>query len=152
MESFEKKWCEWSVDDALKWFEFALNVNDKTDDVGDIEDFSSSDDEDEDDETDEKQTEINEEIDFEHVKSRLFVVGFNSKKELPILVKPFQFERFGFKNKKDRKLLCKKTKQLIEKYPKMKSKKSTKKQSNNKHKNKDNQNDVNLEGFVQDTN
>ena len=50
---------------------------------------------------------MNKEIDFEHVKSRLLVIGFNSKKELPIiiiLVKSFQFERFGFKNKKDRKI------------------------------------------------
>ena len=76
-------------------------------------------DEDEDDE-------INKKINFQHVKSRLSVVGFNAKEDLPILVKPFQFQRFGFKNKKDCKLLCKKTKALVKKYPK-KRKKSKKK-------------------------
>ena len=137
MDSFEKEWCEWSVDDTLKWFEFVLS--DKTDSDDD-------DDDDDNDETEDEKQETNEEIDFEHVKSRLYMIGFNSKKEFPILVKQFQFERFGFKNKKDRKILCKKAKQLIQKYPKTKSKKSKKKQGGRKQK------DVGLEGFVQDTN
>ena len=141
IDSFEKKWCEWSIDDTTQWFEFVLGGNDKNKD--DSSDSDSSDDED-DDETDEKKQEIiNVEVDFKHVLSRLNMGRFNAKKELPVLVKAFQFERFGFKNKRDRKLLVKKTKQLVEKYPRIKRKKSKKKQKND---------NVELEGFVQDTN
>ena len=45
IDSFEKKWCEWDVDDTKKWFEFVLNtkglkinVDNKYDDDYQIED------------------------------------------------------------------------------------------------------------------
>ena len=139
VDSFEQKWCEWSIDDTTKWFEFVFSCNYKIEDYSSSSDSSDEDDDDED-ETDEKKQEANAQIDFKHVHSRLTVVGFNAKKDLPVLVKPFQFKRFGFKNKKDCKLLFEKTKQLIAKYPRIKRKK---KQKNDK---------VDLEGFVQDTN
>ena len=70
---------------------------------------------------------------------------FDAKKDFPVLVQPFQFERFGFNNKQDCKLLCKKTKRLVEKYPRKKkiSKKSIRQQKKGE--------DC-LEGFIQDTN
>ena len=129
IDSFEKKWCEWSIDNTTQWFEFVLSCDYKTENYSDSDSDSSDDDED-DDETDEKKEEANKEVDFKHVESRLNVVGFNAKKDLPVLVKPFQFKRFGFKNKRDCKLLFNKTKQLVEKYPRMKRKKSKKKQKN----------------------
>ena len=79
---------------------------------------------DSDDETDEKKQAMNVhvEVDFKYVESRLNVVGFNAKKDLPVLVKRFQFQRFGFKNKSDYKLLIGKTRQLVEKYARIKEK------------------------------
>ena len=65
---------------------------------------------------------INEkEVDFQDIKSHLFRIEFNAKEDFPVLLKPFQFKRFGFKNKNDCKLLCKKTKLLVKKYPKEKN-------------------------------
>ena len=68
-------------------------------------------------------------IDFEFIKSRLTMFHFNARKDLPFMMKSYHFKRFGFKNKKDCTLLCKKTKLLMQKYPK--------KGKKNKHKNKD---------------
>ena len=148
IDSFEKTWYEWSIDDTIEWCEFVLScpgkgLNEDDDDYSDNSDSTDDEDEDEDETDDYKQEIINEEIDFNYVKSRLLLFGFKSKKDLPMLLKPFQFKRFGFKNKKDCKLLCKKTQQLIEKYPR-KHKKSKKKAVN--------KNEQGLEGFVQDTN
>ena len=151
IDSFEKKWCEWDVDDTKKWFEFVLNckglkIDEKDDDEYDddyqIEDYSSSDSSDDDDEQDEKKQDTSQ-IDFNDVKSRLIMMNFKAKREFPLLLKPFQFEKFGFKNKQDCKLLCKKTKILMKKYPRKKGK-NTKKQNNKCQ--------DGLEGFVQDTN
>ena len=132
INSFEKKWCEWDVDDTTEWFKFVLNMKNGGDDDYEIDDYSSSDtsdgshdDQDENDHElldDEKKQELNEEIDFQDIKSHLLSIHFKSKKDLPMLSKTFQFKRFGFKNKKDCKLLCKKTQQLIEKYPKKRKK------------------------------
>ena len=103
--------------------------------VYEIEYYSSSDhdddDEDEydnkvnDDDIDNKMSESN--IDFAHVKSRLFAMQFNCKKDLPMILKSFQFKKFGFNNKQDCKLLCKNTKLLIDKYPKKHKKSKNKK-------------------------
>ena len=154
IDSFEKKWCQWTVNDALQWFDFILNtksLNFNEEDDYEIEDYSSSDDEDdeddEEDETDEKKQEINEKINFQHVKAHLSGIMFNAKEDLSILAKSFQFQRFGFKNKKDSKLLCKKTKQLVKKYPKrIRSKKKASQKKESMH-----DLESNLEGFVQDT-
>ena len=159
INSFEKKWCEWSVDETIGWFEFVLNSQNgdimNEDDDYEIEDYSSGSDSssnNENERDDEKhEAEVNEKVDFEHAKSCLFAMKFNAKKDLQVSVKSFQFERFGFKNKKDCKLLCKKTKELVEKYPRISKKSKAKNNKTNKQEQKD-KNDYNLEGFVQDTN
>ena len=159
--SFEKRWCEWSVDETTQWFAFLLDtksVDIYGDDDYEIEDYSSStsnsgDENDNDEEDDEKKQETNEVlVDFKHVESVLYGMDFNAKKYFPVLLKPFQFKTFGFGNKQDRKLLCKKTKALIEKYPR--KSKSNKKYQKSKEKNNNNinNNEYNLEGFVQHTN
>ena len=146
--SFEEKWREWSVDDTVEWFEFVLNT--KGLNLNDENYSSSDDDEDEDnDETEDKKQEINEDIDFKHVKLHLSGIEFNAKEDLPVLVKPFQFKRFGFKNKKDCKLLCKNTKLLMKKYPK--KRKKSKKNVDPAGEKEENTCDSTLEGFVQDT-
>ena len=168
IDSFEQRWCEWDINDTIEWFKFVLNAknlnlnlignNDDNDHDYQIEDCSSSSDDNSGrgniDQDDEKQKlEMIEAIDFKYIKSKLLSTEFGAKKYFPILFKPFQFKQFGFKNKKDQKFLCKKVKQLIEKYPKQK------KQSKNKNKNKkqqekrikNNVNDFEVEGFVQDT-
>ena len=159
INTFEKKWCEWDVDDTIEWFKFVLNMKNGGDDDYEIDDYSTSDssdssDDDDDDENDhellddEKKQELNE-IDFQDIKSHLLSIHFKSK-GFPMLSKTFQFKRFGFKNKKDCKLLCKKTQELIEKYPKKgkKSKKHSKRQDNHGS----TRNNSNMEGFVEDTN
>ena len=163
IDSFEKRWCEWSVDDTIEWFEFVLSQDSEHiyDNDYEIEDYNSSDSSDDDndeEEDDEKQhvrdREVTELIDFKQVRSYLCGLGFNTKKDLPILVKSFQFERFGFKNKNDCKLLCKKTKGLVKKYPRKsnKSKKKNKTRKNQKENVMSKRNDVRLEGFIDDTN
>ena len=72
-------------------------------------------------------------------------MNFNARKYFPVLVKPFQFEALGIKNKQDCKLLCKTTKMLLEKYPK-RNIKSRKKSSTGK-----NHHNCRLEGSVEDT-
>ena len=154
IDSFEKKWHQWDVDDTSRWFEFVLNSkglvmneDDRYDDY-EIEDYSS----DSSTKADEQKQEISisrqDLIDFNDVKSRLIMMGFRAKREFPVLLKPFQFEKFGFKNKQDCKLLCKKTKMLIEKHPRKKAKKM---KQENKTPPKDCKAYLGLEGFVQDT-
>ena len=163
INTFEKKWREWNVDDTIEWFKFVVNMKNGGGDDYEIDHYSSSetsdssDDEDKNDHKldDEKKQGINEEIHFQDIKSHLLSIHFKSKKDLPMLSKTFQFKRFGFKNEQDCKLLCKKTQQLIEKYPKKgkKSKKHSKRQNNDgsSGKNKTKGNDIDVEGFVQDT-
>ena len=136
----------------MQWFEFvlslnvhSLNINENND--YEIEDYSS-------DSTcsyDQKQQayllSIHDLVDYNDVKSKLLILGFKPKRELPVLLKPFQFARFGFKNRQDCKLLCQKTKLLIEKYPKNKRNKSKKQ---NQKTQKDCKSNNGLEGFVQD--
>ena len=134
-----------------------LGVSDGNDDY-EIEDYSSSDnDEDNNDENEynddykanDKQRKMDKVIghDFQHVKTRLFAMQFNAKKDLPMMVKPFQFKKFGFNNKQDCKWLCKQAKSLVKRHPRQ-SNKSKKRHLNNKNDN----NLAGLEGFVEDTN
>ena len=73
IDSFEKKWCEWSINNTIEWFEFVLkskgltaNLNGVGNDY-EIEDYSSDDEyEDEDnDDTDDTKQEMNKEIDLQ---------------------------------------------------------------------------------------
>ena len=153
IDFFKQTWQEWSVDDTIKWFKLALNgINASSDDDYEIEDCSSDSSYDE---TDDRKQQIllsnHDPIDFNDIKSQLLILGFKAKREIPVLLKPFQFERFGFKNKKDCKLLCKKTKLLIKKYPKIKAKIS-KTHNCCRTTEKNNKNGPGLEGFVEDTN
>lgn len=47
IDSFERKWCEWNINDAIKWFDFVLKVqngNDRSIDYDyEIDDLSSDD-------------------------------------------------------------------------------------------------------------
>ena len=155
IDSFEQRWYEWNINDTIEWFKFVFSV--RTVDDNDLE-YSSSDSsnsssngddnielQDGDDEKKQLEMIVREtqtiEIDFKDIKSNLLSMKFNSKKYFPILLKSFQFERFGFKNKKDQKYLCKKVKQLIAKHPR--KKKKTKKK---------NVKQFEVEGCVQDTN
>ena len=168
IDSFEKKWCEWSIDETIKWFEFVLNStninlelnqdNERYHDY-EIEQYSSDSSNDDEnvnetddykDKNDDAKTAVASTINFQHVKSRLVEMNFNTKRYFPVLVKPFQFEAFGIKNKHDCRLICKKTKRLVAKYPKKINKSS--KRSRTKVQVNDNSNhDSNVEGFVQDT-
>ena len=139
-DEFERRWCDWSVNDTIKWFQLTLinskNINLNGDDSnnsnsnnnnGDEIQECSSESSDEDDDGDDETNNYNHDAtDYQHVQKLLFAMDFNAKKDLPILVKPFQFKRFGFKNKNDCKLLCKKTQQLVKKYPKKERKQSQK--------------------------
>ena len=72
---------------------------------------------------------------------------FRAKKRLPLIQKSFQFREFGFKNKHDRRVLCRATKPLIKKYPRQHSK--------NRKSAKSSKADIGgmqgLEGFVENT-
>lgn len=50
---------------------------------------------------------------------RMKQVGFRSRKNLVVLTKSFQFKQFGIQSKVIRKLLCRETKRLVTKYPKI---------------------------------
>ena len=182
IDSIEKEWTQWSIDDALKWFDLILKMEKSKEDgpkfndnncdsdsdyeIDDYSSGSSSSDGSESDfqETienninndDEKERELKKsnrkiksgnEINFQDIKSRLEATAFRARKDLPFFIQPFNFKQCGFKNKKDCEILCKHTKQLIEKYPKEKKMKSRK--SIVKHSNVNDDDD--LEGVVQDT-
>ena len=164
IDSFEERWYEWSIIDTVEWFKFTLNSKNMNggdhDDDYEIEDYSSDDSSDSNsddmnDNDDEKEAlEMRQKIgiDFKNVESNLLQMKFNCKKYFPIILKPFQFEPFGFKNKKDQKYLCQKVQALIIKYPKKKNNKKLN-NKNTKRQTKDSKvNDFELEGFVQDTN
>ena len=116
IDSFEKRWSEWDINDTIEWFKFVLNQT-KVDDSGD--DNINIELQDDDDEKKQLEMTVTEtiEIDFEDIKSNLLQMKFNCKKYFPILLKLSQFETFGFKNMKDQEYLCKKVKQLMKKYP-----------------------------------
>ena len=158
IDSFEKEWTKWNVDQTIIWFKLILknvknnecNNNNNSDRDYEIEyygcssdDTSSSNDSEE--ENDEKK-DIEQEIDFIDIKSKLEAIGFRSKKDLPLFKSELNFKQCGFKNKNHCKLLCKQTKLLIKKYPKLKRKKS--KKVNEKDKTDDYDD---LEGMVKDT-
>ena len=153
IDLFERRWYQWNITDTIEWFRFTL------DDKNMYEEYSSdssSEHVDDDDDNDEKQLQVSKmiepiAIDFKHVESILLSRDFSAKKFFPILVKSFQFEPFGFKNKNDQKLLCKKVKQLVTKYPKNK-KKINKRNSKANKRDENNVNQFELEGYVQATN
>ena len=175
IESFEKEWTQWTVDDTIQWFDFVLKMerlrrdNDEPQTAAgkhnsgydsnseDYSDESSSSDDNRDDRDDEKERELkneknkkSNEIDFQDIKSKLLSTGFRAKKDLAFFVQPFNFKQCGFKNKKDCKILCKQTKKLMEKYPKKRKHKNNKsKKSIMKNQHVDD--DYDLEGVVQDT-
>ena len=88
--------------------------------------------------SDSKQTA--QEIDYKSIEKRLLMIEFRPKQYLPLIQKPLHFKQYGFKNKKHRKLLCKCTKKLLQKYPK-----------NQKQKKKKKSNHQSVEGHVDDT-
>ena len=153
----------WSIDDTIKWFKFILNsktnykgIETKDNDY-EIEDYSSSSDEEEDDDdeddndgTKHQKIQRQETINFKHVESCLLRMDFKAKKDLPLLLKWFQFKRLGFRNKQDCKLLCKKATLLVGKYPRRSNK--IRKKSHNIGIKQHNMTDFGLEGIVQDTN
>ena len=180
IDAFEKKWFEWTIDDTIRWFDFVLKCKDSgdsdhSDSDYEIHDCSSDESESErDDENengsnaitmdmDEKKQEINDivvstPIDFTNVKIRMEAMEFRAKRDFGLILKPFQFKRFGFRNKNDCKLLFKQTQLLLKKYPK-KSKNKSKKSKNKRNdidddskQQENNFDDAGLEGFVQDTN
>ena len=166
INEFESKWRQWKIADSIKWFEYVVasdcitNENDigdeseSEDDSGDT-DSDDNDTDNDDGETggnkendekkdmvcnmsDSKQTE--QEIDYKLIEKRLLMIEFRPKQYLPLIQKPLQFKQYGFKNKKHRKLLCKCTKKLLQKYPK-----------NQKQKKKKKSNHQSVEGNVDDT-
>ena len=160
-ETIEKNWYNWTIDETIAWFEYTL----KTQDLGfGGNDYYSSGESSDDDNSNSKDSNYNsvwthtdtDKVDFDinSIKKHLVNIDFKAKNDLPMLMKSFQFKRFGFNNENDCKILCIKTRQLLKKYPK-KSKGNYKKKNTNK--NNDNSCDngyddnLNLEGFVQDT-
>lgn len=134
IDLFESKWCEWNIDETIKWFDFVIkwnnyNDNKKIDDQKNTNDHDSdyeiefySDDDDDDSLSGDSKNDCNSSYaDYKFVKSRLTMFQFNAKKDLPFMMQLHHFKRFGF-NTKESKLLCKCTKQLIQKYPKKRKK------------------------------
>ena len=148
VNELESKWAHWNVNDTVQWFfEYVLStryeshvVNDSDYEIEDLSDSDSDDDESEnsndgaargDNEDDEKSNlnihNVNDfnlkTVDYKLISKQLLSIGFRSKKNLPLIQESFQFRQYGFENKKDRQILCEKTKQLLKKYPKQESKK-----------------------------
>ena len=161
-ETIEKNWYNWTIDETIAWFEYTL----KTQDLGfGGNDYYSSGESSDDDNSNSKDSNYNsvwthtdtdtDKVDFDinSIKKHLVNIDFKAKNDLPMLMKSFQFKRFGFNNENDCKILCIKTRQLLKTYPK-KSKRNYKKKNTNKNNNSSNNgydDDLNLEGFVQDT-
>ena len=156
IDEFEQKWTQWNVDDTLNWFSFVLKCKKYSSiDDGNVNSDCKNDESDDSDTSDasESESESNgsrkrEKVDYKKVRNLLIAINFRAKKNLPLMLKSFQFKQFGFQNKNDCKLLCKQTKLLMEKYPK-KSKKSKSKRKQ-KFKQPNNDHDL-IEGFVQET-
>ena len=72
----------------------------------------------------EPKIDVEEEINFDLIEKQLLMIKFDAKKYFPLIQEPVQFRQYGFNNKKHRKILFIKTKQLIQKYPKQKKKKT----------------------------
>ena len=89
-------------------------------------------------------------FDFGTVKAQLEAMQFRANQDLPIIVKSFQFSRFGFKNKQDCKILCKQTKLLMKKYPK-ETNRNRKNNTVSINRDQENQVDAVMEGFICDT-
>ena len=148
IESFEKRWYEWDINDTLKWFDFILKTRDCTCDcdVSSSEDDSEQDSEDND---DHDNTNINSgEFDKQFVKSRLEAFDFSAKMNLPYMMKPFHFQQYGLKNKFHCRLLSKNTKRLIKQYPRKNSKhKKQRTQKETEKENSDDENEIDLESL-----
>ena len=170
IDSFEEKWCKWNIDDTIQWFDFVLkcknsnykyidenenydnckHLNYVSDSDYEIEDYSSSSDDSYSDEDEKKHehgdlTSIN--LNFKNVKIRMEAMEFRAKRDFGLILKPFQFKRYGFKNKNDCKLLFKQTQLLVKKYPKKSQNNGKQLQDKKQHYSSDQR----LEGLVHDT-
>ena len=154
INSFEQKWTQWTIDETVQWFDFVLKNSDNNDyEIG--YDSSGSEDSENSEDNDEKKVDLDDnDIGYQSIISKLQLMNFRAKTNLPYLGKAFHFQQFGFKNKLHCKILCQQTKKLIAKYPKKAkvTKTKNKKQGGydaSKIKNLDNSN---VEGFVPETN
>ena len=161
IEDFESKWQQWNVNDSIKWFKYILTSS--SNDYQDIEDSDDSDESDSSDElhenqddekhgvlssggnmSDDSKSRIRSKIvDYKLVESQLLLTHFRAKTYLPTIKHSLQFKQYGFKNKQNRKILCKYTKELMKKYPKQNKKKKRKVSKKEKQKS--------VEGNVEDT-
>lgn len=142
INSFEKDWTKWTIDDTVKWFDFVIKKHDMdgmdhdNDNKFDSECYSSSSSDDEENENDDNGNEN----DYGYIIQKLNNMDFRARKNLPYFQKSFHFKQIGFNKRQNCKILCKETKKLMKKYPNSKKK---------KHSIKDNE--FQTEGFVEDT-
>ena len=148
---------KWTTHDAIKWFKFALASNDSIDNDYVIENLSDDDSDNEgdvDNQHDEKQQqqhnvivkEKKQQLDYNIIEQQLRRIKFRSKRHLLLIQNQFHLHSYGFDNKCDRKILCNAIKQLIHKYPKTQDN-----NSNSKQKRNENQENNDIEGFVEAT-
>lgn len=129
----EKNWVNWDLKETILWFKYnLLTVRN-----GDVYDDSDDDSEDEMERGGGINVNINGDIDWNKIESTMKSFGFRAKRNFPNMNNHYIFKQFGFENKFHCKLLCQKTKRLLQKYPKA-----------NKKNNKNNK----VEGMVEDTN
>ena len=135
---------KWNINDTVMWFKYNLlcaqndqghvrvriapandeksyfnddsdytidNLSDEYDDDDDDEDENDNDRFDEKDDTS---------IDWNLIESKMKAFGFRAKRNLPMFLQDsYIIKQFGFKNRHHRQLLLTKTKELLEKYPKL---------------------------------
>ena len=158
IDLMEQQWTNWDVKDALLWFKYNLVTHGHHDSVnykhynnngnGNGNDYDSDytidDLSDSDDDSDDQTSNNSSEIDWNIIDSKMKSFGFRAKRNFPNMNNHYIFKQFGFKNKTDCKLLCEKTKRLLQKYPKTNKRKDKK--------SKERAVSEQMEGMVEDTN
>ena len=95
--------------------------------------------------------EDNKRIDWNVIEAKMEAFGFRAKKNLPNMNNDYIFKQFGFNNKNDCKFLCKKTKELLTKYPKFNPKSGRKSKKYDKSNNHKQNLSPQVEGMLEDT-
>ena len=122
INTFEKEWCKWDVDDTIEWFKFIVekennNVNYDDNDINEYE--SNSDDQQ--DEVDLKHQHLEQPIEpnWDKIGQNLLVFQFRTKTIFPSMNHGL-LKHFGVRNKQLRNKLLENITQLTQKYPKRK--------------------------------
>ena len=125
IESFEKNWINWNIDDTIKWFKYIIysNNNNYINNSNELNENSGIENEsdiknNQNENINENEDEIIFELDFNRIEETLIKCKFVAKANLPKMDLK-AYKKLGFLNQIDCKLINEETKRLVQKYPKI---------------------------------